>query len=118
MKKIVVAGCRYFNDYEMAKSFILECLGNECDEVSFIVGDCRGADSLGKRFAIESGYNIETYPAEWSKYGRAAGPLRNKKMAEACDLVICFWDGISKGSASMIKYANKLGKSVKIKLIE
>lgn len=119
MKKIVVAGCRYYNDYDEAKAFITEYLSKECDkDISFIVGDCRGADSLGERFAKEHGYNVEIYPAEWSKYGKAAGALRNQKMAEACDLLICFWDGKSLGSATMIGFTKKLGKTVIIKYIE
>ena len=118
MKKVVVAGSRNYNNYEEAKKFITNCLSEEADkDIVFIVGSCRGADMLGERFAQEMGYKLESYPAEWSKYGKAAGPLRNKKMAEICDLVICFWDGKSRGSATMIDFARKLGKPVVIKYI-
>jgi len=83
----------------------------------FLSGGCKGADILGERYAKENGFKIERHPAKWNKYGRAAGPLRNKQMAELCDYVICFWDGKSKGSKSMIEYAKSLNKPVRVKII-
>ena len=46
------------------------------------------------------------------KYGRAAGPLRNEKMVECADLVVAFWDGRSRGTKSLIKYAQSRNKDV------
>lgn len=83
----------------------------------FLSGGCRGADMLGERYAKENDYEIIRYNAEWDKYGAAAGPKRNLAMAADCDYVICFWDGKSRGTASMIKQAEKCGKPVKIKYI-
>ncbi len=116
--KIVVAGGRNFNDYDVAKEFILRCL-EELDtrDITVISGGCSGADKLGERFANEYGLPIERFDADWKTYGRAAGPMRNKKMAEACDMAICFWDGQSRGTASMIRCAESLKKPVKIKMI-
>lgn len=119
VKRIVVAGCRDFCDYDTAKEYIDLCLC-ELEENStfiFVSGACRGADMLGERYAKEHGFEIERYPANWDLYGRAAGPLRNRKMAEASDLVICFWDGKSRGTRTMIQYAEQLGKTVKVKMI-
>ena len=76
-----------------------------------------GADKLGERYALEKGFVIERYPAEWEKYGKAVDPLRNKKMAEISDCVICFWDGKSKGTKIMIDYARQFNKPLKIKEI-
>ena len=72
---------------------------------------------LGERYAKENGFKIERYPALWEKYGKSAGPKRNEKMAEVCDCAICFWDGESKGTQSMIEYIKKIGKPIKIKYI-
>lgn len=72
---------------------------------------------LGERYALENGFEIERYIADWAKYGRSAGPKRNKQMAEVSDYVICFWDGGSKGTKSMIEYAKKYNKPIKIKKI-
>ena len=65
----------------------------------------------------KNGYEIEYYPAEWKKYGKRAGPKRNEMMAQSCDYAICFWDGKSKGTKSMIEFARKYNKPLKIKFI-
>ena len=119
IKRIVVAGCRYYNDYESAKKYIDFCISRIKNEYTliFVSGCCTGADKLGERYATESGYEIEYYPADWQKYGKSAGPKRNLQMAQTADYVICFWDGKSKGTKSMIECAKKQGKKIKIKMI-
>lgn len=119
IKRVVIAGCRDYNDYDEAKTYIDGCL---CDlekenEIVIISGGATGADALGERYAKEKGFKLEKYAADWEKYGRGAGPKRNRQMAEIGDFVICFWDGKSKGTSSMIEYAKKYGKCVKIKMI-
>lgn len=118
-KKIIVAGCRNYTDYDEAKNFINFCIKDFKDKYSLCLlsGGCRGADLLGERFAIENNWQIKKYPAEWNKYGRAAGPIRNNKMVCDSDFIICFWDGKSKGTENLIKSAIKQGKSIKIKSI-
>ncbi|MBQ7827417.1 MAG: DUF2493 domain-containing protein [Clostridia bacterium] len=117
--KIVVAGSRNYRDYYEAKKYIDSCV-NEIGRDNtfvFISGGCKGADELGERYAAENGFEIERYPAEWSKFGKSVGPVRNKAMAEAADFVICFWDGKSRGTKSMIELAEKEGKTVRIKIV-
>ncbi len=119
IKRVVIAGCRDYNDYDEAKSFIDYCLSNirKENEIVIVSGGARGADAIGERYAIENGFKIEKYHADWQTYGRCAGPIRNRQMAEICDYVICFWDQKSKGTKSMINYAIKCNKPVKIKNI-
>jgi len=119
IKRIVVAGCRDYTDYESAKSYIDFCISRIKNEYTliFVSGACKGADQLGERYAKENGYQIEYYPADWNKYGRSAGPKRNLQMAKVSDYVICFWDLKSKGTKSMIENARNLGKKIKIKVI-
>lgn len=114
--KIVIAGSRKYNNYEEAKEFIESCIKDDSPHV-IMSGGCRGADKLGERYAEEKGYELRCFAAEWSRLGKAAGPLRNKIMAEEADVVICFWDGKSSGTKSMIELARALGKSVVIKRI-
>lgn len=119
IKRVVIAGCRDYNNYDEAKTFIDFCL---CDirkenNVVIVSGCARGADAIGQRYAEENGFGIEKYSADWKKYGRSAGPIRNRQMAKISDYVICFWDEKSKGTKSMIDYAKKLNKFVMIKII-
>lgn len=118
-KRIVVAGGRNYNNYQEAREFIDACLAqlDEKDEIIIVSGGAQGADALGERYARENGFAVERYPADWKTYGRSAGPRRNQKMAELCDCVICFWDGQSKGTRSMISCAQKCHKPLWVKKI-
>ncbi len=116
VKRVVVAGCRDYNDYNQAKVHIEKCIERIREEYTlvFLSGGCRGADMLGERYARENGFAVEHYLAQWERYGKKAGPKRNLQMAEVCDYVICFWDGKSRGTACMISYAKKLNKPLRI----
>ncbi len=118
-KRVVIAGCRNYDNYEQAKVYIDSCLFDIQKESNIIIvsGGAKGADAIGERYAKDKGFAVEKYPANWRAYGKGAGPKRNKQMAEISDLIICFWDGKSKGTKSMIDYARKYGKPVKIKMI-
>ncbi len=117
--RVVIAGCRDYNNYDEAKEYIDFCLTNirKENKIVIISGGASGADALGERYAAENGFEIEKHPADWEKYGRSAGPRRNKQMAQIADYVICFWDEKSKGTHSMIEYAEKFGKPVRVKKI-
>ena len=116
-KRIVIAGCRDYNNYNEAKEYITFYIKEirKHHTLIFISGGCKGADMLGERYAKENGFKIERYLAQWEKFGKAAGPLRNKTMAEKCDYAICFWNGKSKGTKSMIEYIKQLGKPLRVK---
>jgi len=118
-KRVVIAGCRDYKNYNEAKEFIDLCISNIKDEYEliFVSGNCSGADRLGEQYAKEKGYPIELYPAEWNKYGNSAGPKRNKHMAIIGDYFICFWDGKSKGTKSIISFITELHKPLRIKRI-
>ena len=118
-KRVVIAGSRDYTDYAQAKAYIDYCIVNIRKENKIIIlsGGARGADTLGERYAQENGLAVERYPADWDRYGKSAGPRRNRQMAEACDYVICFWDGQSRGTKSMIDLAKERGKPVNVKKI-
>lgn len=105
--KVIVAGSRNFYNYELLKS---ECdrILKEVSDIEIVSGTAKGADSLGERYALERGYELTKFPAEWKEYGNMAGPLRNREMAEYADMLICFWDFKSRGSMNMIEVATNL----------
>ena len=117
--KIVIAGCRYYNNYNEAKEYIDFCIREikKNNTIVILSGGCRGADAIGERYAIENGYEIRKFVANWDKYGKAAGPIRNEQMAIEADYIICFWDYKSRGTKSMIENAKKYSKPYKIKNI-
>jgi hypothetical protein len=101
MLRIIVAGTRDFEDYELLKSSLDEFIS-----FHFLQDPDSGADLLGVRYAQENRYPVEEFHPDWSK-GRSAGPQRNSKMAKSANACIIFWDGKSKGTASMIALAKK-----------
>ncbi len=117
--RVVIAGCRNYNNYAEAKSFIDRCLSRirKENEIIIVSGCANGADAIGERYAEENGFKVERYPANWGKFGKSAGPKRNEEMAKIADFVICFWDKISLGTKSMISFAKRYGKPIKIKII-
>ena len=117
--KIVIAGCRNYNNYYEAKEYIDFCIREikKNNTIVILSGGCRGADAIGERYAIENGYEIRKFVANWDKYGKAAGPIRNEQMAIEADYIICFWDYKSRGTKSMIENAKKYSKPYKIKNI-
>jgi len=110
--KIIIAGGRDFDNYEELKRRCDHYLKNQ-REVTILSGAAQGADELGERYAKEKGYKVEQHKAEW-KRGRQAGMLRNIQMAKAAEGLIVFWDGESKGTAHMIKQAEKEGLKIRI----
>ena len=100
--KTIIAGSRDFQDYEKMKE-VLDKLPWKVTQV--ISGNARGADQMGEWWAQQNEIELRIYPANWSRYGKAAGHIRNQEMARVGDALVAFWDGKSKGTESMIKYA-------------
>jgi hypothetical protein len=75
-----------------------------------IHGGAGGADERAQVIARELGIDQKVYWPNWSRYGNAAGPIRNIAMLdEDPDLVIAFWDGVSRGTMNTIVEAEKRG---------
>lgn len=115
--KLIIAGGRDFSNYELLCDEVTQFIADNTtpnDSVVIISGLAKGADTLGCRYANEAGYELQGFAAEWGKFGRAAGPIRNKLMAKEATHLIAFWDGKSPGTMHMIDYAGKLGLNVKV----
>ena len=110
--KIIIAGSRNFNDYALLRKTLDEILIDDGD-YEVVSGCCSGADKLGERYAAEKGFRVKHFPADWSKFGKAAGPIRNALMADYADGLVLFWDGTSKGSKNMLENARKRGLEIK-----
>lgn len=114
MIRVIVAGGRKFDD----RDYLFETLSGlargvwKGRPICVVSGGARGADSLGEAWVSKAaGYGFtastKVYPADWEAHGRAAGPIRNKEMAANADACVCFWDGKSPGTKSMISEALK-----------
>jgi len=73
------------------------------EEVEVITGGARGADASGARWAAAYRHESTVMQAEWDKYGKRAGYIRNVAMADyGPDAAIIFWDGESRGTKMMV----------------
>lgn len=111
--KIITAGSRDFNDYELFKKEVSKIIYESPDTV-IVSGLARGADAMGVKYASDNNLEIKKFPADWDRYGKSAGYKRNEEMAAFADTCICFWDGKSKGTNHMINLAKKYELKLKI----
>ena len=108
-RRVIICGGRDFRDAKFMYAALITVL-KEGDTI--IEGGAKGADRIARLLAwIVFGLRVETFRAEWAKYGRAAGPIRNAEMLDSgVDLVIAFPGG--KGTANMVRIASQRGISV------
>lgn len=115
--KILVCGSRHWEDRALIARTLAD-KGCGYAPVKVIHGDCRGADRMAGEYAEHQGCSVFKFPADWTKYGRAAGPIRNQQMLDEGkpDLVLAFHDDIerSKGTKDMVIRARNAGIPVEI----
>lgn len=109
--RILICGDRNWTNQDLIYK---ELEGYKLDPkvTTIIHGACRGADRLAGRAARCLGLDVKEFPADWKKYGNAAGPIRNTQMLdEKPNLVLAFHNDIenSKGTKDMVKKARKAG---------
>ena len=112
--RVVIGGCRDYNDYNSFTSYLYKYLSAYDDSITIVSGHCSGVDTMAERFAHENSFSLEIIPAEWKKYGKAAGPIRNETMVKNSDAIIAFWDNKSKGTKNLISLAKKYNKIITI----
>ena len=112
--RIIVAGSRKINDYELIAKTLDEYLKDKKNPV-IVSGLAKGPDKLGLRYAKANKLEYEAHAADWDKYGKSAGYKRNLEMAEGSDELLAFWDGVSPGTEHMINIAKK--EKIKVKVI-
>jgi hypothetical protein len=106
--KLIIAGSRSFNSYDLLELKVDEFWRTRYRPIKEIVsGGAQGADRLGESFARTWGIPIKLFKADWEQYGKFAGIARNRQMAQYATHCLCFWDGISKGTANMIELAKE-----------
>ena len=112
--KVIIAGGRDFNDYELLYEKCESILSRVTEPIEIVSGCAEGADTLGERYANAKGYDVVLFPANWKAFGKYAGPIRNGIMADYADSLIAFWDGRSPGTGNMISVAKAAGLKVRV----
>jgi hypothetical protein len=107
--KLIIAGSRHMQ-WSSAPLIELAVQESGFEVTEVVCGMAKGADTLGRMWAEFNGIPVKKFPADWNKYGKAAGPIRNGEMKDYADgLIVFIWDG-SRGSENMRVQMEKAGK--------
>lgn len=109
--RIIVTGGRDYNDQNTVArtlQYLYLAPFSKGDKPTLVSGGATGADRLAEQYARAYGWTVEVHRADWKAHGRAAGPVRNQKMADlGADLLVAFPGG--RGTADMVRRARKAG---------
>ena len=114
--KTIIAGHRDYQNYEEMKS-VLDAYHKETPITEVVSGKARGADTMGEWWAKQNNIPVQPFPAEWNKYGKAAGPIRNKQMAKYAapdGALVAFLAPNSVGTKNMIEQATFYKLKIKV----
>jgi hypothetical protein len=109
--KTIIAGGR---NYELTPEdfHLLDSLHGSIPITEVVCGMARGADQMGRDWALWRDIPVKEFPADWKTYGHHAGSIRNVAMAEYAEALVAFPGG--RGTAHMIREATKRGFKMKI----
>lgn len=115
MEKIIICGGRDFTNYSILEYVVDKVICNS--RVEIVSGHAQGTDTLGELYAKNHGLPIKVFPADWTKYGKSAGPIRNKQMVDYIkdnkdNKVVAFVGPNSIGTKNTISLARKNGIDV------
>ena len=124
--RLIIAGSRDFNDYELLKKEVDEFLFSEivCNHypdlteetavIEIVSGGARGADRLGEKYAEKNNLPVKCFIPDWEKHKKSAGYIRNEEMAKYSNYCIIFNLRRSKGSVHMANLAKKYNLGLKV----
>jgi hypothetical protein len=101
--RVLITGGRKFNDLKLLET-TLDATHATVPISNLIHGAASGADTMAGEWASKNGIEVVACPANWKRFGRGAGPIRNREMLELSpDLLVAFPGG--RGTADMISAA-------------
>ena len=116
--RVAIVGSRECGDHAQRKREIMSCLlgiQEVCETtITVVSGGALGIDSLAHLAARDLELYEICYRADWERFGKRAGFLRNQQIVDNCDIVHAWWNGKSRGTKHTIDLAKKAGKPVTI----
>jgi predicted Rossmann fold nucleotide-binding protein DprA/Smf involved in DNA uptake len=109
--KIAIVGSRRFAEPARVTDYVRALPSNS----SIITGSASGVDAAATRAAREKGIPVQVMPASFEELadpGKSAA--RNQRLVDACDVLVAFWDGASKGTRTTVERALDSGKEVHV----
>ena len=107
--RLAIVGSRTITDMNV----LIDAL-QEYDITEIVSGGARGVDTMAEDYAVANDIDTIIFPADWERYGKRAGYLRNVQIVDYADEVLALWDGKSRGTKHTIDIAHRAGKPVTI----
>lgn len=107
---VLISGSREYPKLELVKKIVDDL---PCDTI-LLNGRAMGVDNVARNQALFNDIIVQDFPADWNRYGRRAGFLRNHIMVDLAEYVICFWDGKSHGTKDVIDYSLQQNKTLTV----
>lgn len=109
--KTIIAGSREVDKY----SILIKAVRVSGFDIGGVVsGGAKGVDLLGERYAKQYKLPLYIFKADWNKYGKGAGYIRNIDMAKNAEALLAIWDGESRGTKHMIEEGKRQGLLVHV----
>lgn len=110
VRRIAIVGSRDYPRLDFVRQFVWE-LDRDAIVVS---GDARGVDKTATTEAQRLCMAYEEHRADWNRYGKRAGPIRNAEIVNRADEVAAFWDGYSRGTEITMRMAHDAGRPLRV----
>lgn len=105
--KVAVVGSRGIKNIDFSR------VGMKVGD-SLVTGGAIGVDAEAEKQARENGFGVVVFRPDYGRFGRAAPHVRNSMIVAECDRLVAFWDGVSKGTWSVIEKCRKAGKPYEV----
>jgi predicted Rossmann fold nucleotide-binding protein DprA/Smf involved in DNA uptake len=109
--RVAIVGSRHFADPDRVTDYVKSLPPGS----SIITGSASGVDAAATRAARTRGLPVQVMPASFDELADASrSAARNQRLVDACDVLVAFWDGASKGTRSTVERALDAGKEVHV----
>lgn len=109
--RVAIVGSRHFAEPDRVAKYV-EGLP---PRASIITGSASGVDAAATKAARTRGLAVQVMPASFDEVADASrSAARNQRLVDACDVLVAFWDGSSKGTRATVERALESGKEVHV----
>ena len=107
--KLAIVGSRAYVDKTAFEETVEQWIEENGLPQCIVTGDASGADAMAREYAGAHSIKLVVHRAEWSRYGRAAGPIRNNSIVKGCTAMIAFLAADGAGTRDSIAKAKAAG---------
>jgi len=109
--KVAIVGSRHFSEPDRVADYVRSLPA----KASILTGSASGVDAAATKAAREKGIPVQVMPASFDEMADASrAAARNQRLVDACDVLVAFWDGSSKGTRATVERALDSGKEVHV----